>query len=239
MNGLFDSSIRFGTGSAQGRPMRLLNIVLGLIAALIGGALVKSWVAPSATIPVPAAAKLPSESATLAFNPTARPSLAQFDVLLEKNPFKRPPPQPAQPPGPPPPPPIPAPTLVGTMLVDHERKAILNDRGKANIYSVGQEVAGGTVTEIREDRILYKRGDVISELTLKAPIQAGAAPTPAPVTSPTGPTSVPSVAPLPQPAQAVEGSPAPQRPPMTAAERRRLRILQQRGLLGRPQDQAP
>lgn len=237
MSRLFDLSTRLRTGSAQGRSLRLLNIALGLVAALIGGVLVKSWVSSGAPIPIPAAAKLSPEAATLAFNPPARPPLAQFDMLLEKNPFKQPPPQPARPPGPPPPPPIPAPTLVGTMLVDHERKAILNDRGKANIYSIGQEVAGGTVTDIREDRVLYKRGDTISELTLKAPIQPGTAPPPAPVTSPGGPALVPSLAPLPQPAQAVEGSPASQTQPLSAAERRQRRILQQRGLLGRPQDQ--
>ncbi|MDD5559769.1 hypothetical protein [Candidatus Methylomirabilis sp.] len=190
------------------RPLRFLNIALGLIAVLIGGALVKSWVSPSAPIPSLAAAKSSSEATSLTFNPTVRPPLAQFNVLLEKNPFKQPPPRPVGPPGPPPPPPIPPPTLVGTMLVDHERKAILSDRGKANIYSVGQEVAGGTVTDIREDRVFYKRGDAISEITLKAPIQPGAAShTQAPMPARAG--AAPAlVAPLPRPPGTVEGAPS-------------------------------
>ncbi|MCZ7626450.1 MAG: hypothetical protein M5R38_12295 [Candidatus Methylomirabilis sp.] len=71
------------------------------------------------------------------------------------------------------------PTLVGTILVDHERKAILNDRGKANIYAIGQEVAGGTISEIREDRIIYKRGDTAREIILKAAIEPAAPASPA------------------------------------------------------------
>lgn len=193
----------------QGGPLRLLNIALGLVAVLIGGALVKSWIAPLAAIPSLTVPKPSPEAAALAFNATARPPLAQFDVLLEKNPFKQPPPQPVRPPGPPPPPPIPPPTLVGTMLVDHERKAVLSDRGKANIYSVGQEVAGGTVTDIREDRVLYKRGDAVSEITLKAPIQPGAASrTQAPMPARVGAVPATLVAPLPPPPGTVEGAPS-------------------------------
>lgn len=223
----------------MGRPLRLLNITLGLIAVLIGGALAKRWIAPAVPTPSVTVPQPSPETGTLAWSATQRPPLAQFDVLLEKNLFKQPPPRLVRPSGPPPPPPIPPPTLVGTMLVDHERKAILSDRGKANIYAVGQEVAGGTVTDIREDRVLYKRGDAISELTLKAPIQPDAARQLAPVPSPAGPTPIPSLAPLPRPAQAIEGSQASQTQPLSAAERRQLRILQQRGLLGRPQDREP
>lgn len=201
MSGLFNGG--------QGKPLRLLNIALGLVVVLIGGALAKSWVssvAPPLSVTVP---KPSPETGTLAWSASARPPLAQFDVLLEKNPFKQPPPQPVGPPGPPPPPPLPPPTLVGTMLVDHERKAILSDRGKANIYSVGQEVAGGTVTDIREDRVLYKRGDAVSEITLKAPIQPGAASRrPAFPSLPVSPAAVPLLVPLQLPAGMVEGTPS-------------------------------
>lgn len=201
MSGLFNGG--------QGKPLRLLNIALGLVVVLIGGAMAKSWVssvAPPLSVTVP---KPLPETGTLAWSAPARPPLAQFDVLLEKNPFKQPPPQPVGPPGPPPPPPLPPPTLVGTMLVDHERKAILSDRGKANIYSVGQEVAGGTVTDIREDRVLYKRGDAVSEITLKAPIQPGAASrTQAPMPVRAGAVPATLVAPLPPPPGTVEGAPS-------------------------------
>lgn len=190
------------------RPLRLLNLILGLVAALIAAAIAKAWVSPVAPVPNSAVTKPLQEAEALAYNPTARPPLTQFDGLLEKNPFKQPPPMPVRPLGASPPPP-PLPTLVGTMLVDHERKAILSDRGKANIYSVGQEVAGGTVTDIKEDRVLYKRGDAISEITLKAPIQPGAASrTQAPMPARVGTVPATLVAPLPPPPGTVEGAPS-------------------------------
>lgn len=157
------------------RPLRLLNLLLGLVAALIGVALTKTWISPVAPILSQAVTKPSQEAEALAYNPVARPPLTQFEVLLEKNPFRQPPPRPAGPAGPPPPPPIPLPSLVGTMLVDHERKAILSDRGKASIYSVGQEVAGGVIVDIKEDRITFRRGDTTEEIMLKAAIAPAAA----------------------------------------------------------------
>ena len=158
------------------KPLTLLNLLLGFVAVLIAAALAKTWVAPVAPMSSPVVKRSLQEAETVAYSPPARPPLMQFEVLLEKNPFKQPPPRPAGPAGPPPPPPIPPPSLVGTMLVDHERKAILSDRGKANIYSVGQEVAGGVIADIKEDRIMFKRGLTTQEIMLKAAITpAGAA----------------------------------------------------------------
>ena len=170
----------------MGRPLRLLNLVLGLVAVLIAGTLAKAWISPAPSTPSPSVAKPSQELTEVAFSRPARPPLAQFDVLLEKNPFKQPPPPPPAPARgtPPAAPPAPLPTLVGTILVDDERRAILSDKGKANIYSIGQDVAGGTLTSITDDRVLFKRGDAVSELTLKAPIQPGAAPPLAPPPSP-------------------------------------------------------
>lgn len=167
------------------RPLRLLNLILGLVAALIAVAVAKAWVSPVAPVPSSAVTKPLQEGEALAYNPIARPPLTQFDGLLEKNPFKQPPPMAVRPPhsSPPPPPPPPLPTLVGTILVDHERRAILSDKGKANIYTIGQDVAGGVITEIKEDRIIFKRGDTMHELTLKAAIESAAA-TPAKASSP-------------------------------------------------------
>ena len=200
----------------MGKPLRLLNLTLGLIAFLIAGVLAKTWVAPTASRPSPAGAKPSQEPVTVAFNRPARPPLAQFDALLEINPFKQPPPMPVKPqrPGPPSPPPLPLPTLVGTISVDNERRAVLSDKGKGDIYSLGQEVAGGTLTEISDDLVLFKRGDTTSELMLKAPmlkapIQSGAAPhLPTPETPPPAPAPASSsVGPSP-PARATEGAPA-------------------------------
>ncbi|MCI0408375.1 MAG: hypothetical protein L0191_07410, partial [Acidobacteria bacterium] len=56
-------------------------------------------------------------------------------------------------------------------LVDDGRQAILSDKGKADIYSIGQEVAGGVITGIREDRITYRRGEESMEIFLKAAIE--------------------------------------------------------------------
>ncbi len=154
-------------------PVRLLNLLLGLVAALITAALAKTWVAPDAPVQSPVVKRSLQEVEAVAYNSTARPPLAQFDILLERNPFKQPPPKPVQPFSAPPLPPLP--TLVGTILVDHERRAILSDKGKANIYTTGQEVAGGVITEIKEDRVIFKRGETVREIVLKAAIESAAA----------------------------------------------------------------
>lgn len=171
------------------KPLWLVNLLLSLVAALIGVALAKAWVSPAPSILSPSTTKPSQEAEALVYSPMARPPLTQFDVLLEKNPFKQPPPRPAGQPGPPSPPPIPPPSLVGTILVDHERKAILSDRGKANIYTVGQEVAGGLIVDIKEDRIIFKRGDATQEIILKAAI------------TPASATAVPPSASAPRPAE--------------------------------------
>lgn len=221
---------------AQGRPLRLLNLALGLVAVLIAAALARAWVAPAPFVSNPAVPRSSHELAAISFDRPARPPLAQFEVLLEKNPFKQPPAPPpaAARPGSPPAPPAPLPTLVGTILVDDERRVILSDKGKSAIYSIGQEVAGGTVTAIKEDRVLFKRGDAISELTLKAPIQPGAAAPsagPPPVPRPSPPAGA-SMAPFaPPPPAAVEGPPVQPEESGRRAERRRLRLLQQQGLV--------
>ena len=225
----FDPSASLRTGSAQGRPLRLLNLALGVVAVLIAAALAKAWVAPATVVSNPAAQRSSQELAAISFDRPARPPLAQFDVVLEKNPFRQPPPPRVPPAGPtslaPPPPALPA--LVGTIIVDNERRAILSDKGKGNIYSIGQEVAGGTLTGISEDRVLFKRGEAVSEITLKAPIQPGAA-TPPP--APAGTPPAPSVAPPAPPPLAIEGAPAQPERPVSRGERRRLRLLQQQRL---------
>jgi hypothetical protein len=231
----FDPSASLRTGSAQGRSLRLLNLALGLVAVLIAAALARAWVAPAPFVSNPAVPRSSQELAVISFDRPARQPLAQFEVLLEKNPFKQlPPPPAAARPGSPPAPPAPLPTLVGTILVDDERRVILSDKGKSAIYSIGQEVAGGTVTTIKEDRVLFKRGDAISELTLKAPIQPGAAapsagPPPVPRPSPPAGASMAPVAP--PPPAAVEGPPVQPEEYGRRAERRRLLLLQQQGLV--------
>ncbi len=191
----------------MGRPLRLLNLALGLVAVLIAGTLAKAWVSPAPLTTSPSVAKPSQEPTEVAFSRPTRPPLAQFDVLLEKNPFKQAPPQPVMSSRTnPPPPPPPLPTLMGTILVDDERRAILSDKGKANIYSIGQDVAGGTMTSITDDRVLFKRGDAVSELTLKAPIQPGA--TPSPPSAPRPQEAAPAFVSPPLPHGAIEGAPS-------------------------------
>ncbi|MBI3779465.1 MAG: hypothetical protein HY278_00105 [candidate division NC10 bacterium] len=157
----------------MGRPLRLLNLTLAAVAVLIATALAKTWVPSGASIADRPMPKLSQEATPLAFVPLPRPPLAQFDVIMEKNPFKQPPPILPQRLGlqQPVPAPVPLPTLVGTILVDEERRAIVSDKDKQQIYAVNQEVAGGVITEIREDRIMYKRGGESVEIFLKTAIE--------------------------------------------------------------------
>ncbi len=156
----------------MGRPLRLLNLTLGLVAVLIAGAMAKTWVAPAMSISRPSVERPSQELAAVAYSRPARPPLARYDLLVERNLFKQPP---AAPPGRPgaTPPPRPLPTLSGTILVGDEWRAILSDKGKAQIYAIGQEVAGGVITAIKEDRVVLKRGDESVEVPLKAAIETG------------------------------------------------------------------
>ncbi len=170
----------------MGRPLRLLNVALGFVAVLIGGALAKTWVSPITPISVDRSVARPSQEPTaVEFSRPGRPPLTQFDPVLEKNPFKPPPPPPPARPGQVPPP-APLPTLSGTIQVGDDWQAIVvSDKGKSQIYTIGQEVAGGVITEIKEDRITFKRGDNAAEIPLKAAIEtappsAGRAVTPPP-----------------------------------------------------------
>jgi hypothetical protein len=76
------------------------------------------------------------------------------------------------------------------MLIGDDWRAIVSDKGKAEIYAIGQEVAGGVITEIKEDRISLKRGDTTVEVLLKAAIEQGP-PRPGPVQTPAQPVPTP------------------------------------------------
>jgi len=218
----------------MGRALKLLNAALALVALALAGGLVKTWLLPTPSYSSPPPGKPSQEVVALALSRPARPPLAHFDLLLERNLFRQPPPPRAipAPPGPPPPPPQPLPTLVGTILVDDEWRAILSDKGKANIYAIGQEVAGGVVTEIKADRVLYKRGETTSELPIKALSKSE----PARPQAPSAPQAQP-MGPAPPRVQAIEGGPTP--PPIPGrAQRRRARLLQPQGQLPGPAPQA-
>ncbi len=189
----------------MGRPLRLLNIALALVAALMGGALAKTWVSPVTPVTVDRpVAKSSQEPTAVEFSRPGRPPLTEFDPVLEKNPFKPPPPPPPARPGQVTPP-APLPTLSGTIQVGDDWQAIVNDKGKSQIYTIGQEVAGGVITGIKEDRITFKRGDNTAEIPLKAAIEtvppsAGHAMTPPPAPALQLPAA-PAVGVMPPPAE--------------------------------------
>lgn len=207
------------------RSLRLVNLLLGLVAALIASALAKTWVVSDAPVSSPAITKPAPEVEALAYKQTTRPPLAQYDLLVEKSPFKQPPPVPARASGVAPLPPLPL--LTGTILIDSERRAILSEKGKSSFYSVGQAVAGGVITEIKQDRVMLKRGDTTSEIMLKAAIESsgatpaagsGLAATPAAGLAPSSGPSEPSPATL--------GLPPPLTPGAGKEERMRERMQQ-------------
>ena len=204
----------------MGKPLRLLNLALGLVALLIAAALAKTWIAPTPSISGPSASKALQESVAVAFSRAARPPLEQFDSLLEKNPFKQPPPAPAaRPTLIPRTPPRPLPTLSGTILVGDDWRAIVSDKGKAEIYAIGQEVGGGVITEIKEDRIFLKSGDTTTEVLLKAAIEQGP-PRPGPVQTPDQPASIPPPS-MPPPAVSAPAASFPNYPRVDRYEKER------------------
>jgi hypothetical protein len=217
----------------MGRVLKLLNVALALVALALAGALVKTWLQPAPSYSSPPPGRPSQEVVALALSRPARPPLAHFDLLLERNLFRQPPPRaiPA-PPGQPPPPPQPLPTLVGTILVDDEWRAILSDKGKANIYAIGQEVAGGVITEIKADRVLYKRGETTSALPIKALSKSESAHQHAPLVPQAQP-----MGPAPPRVPANKGGSTP--PPIRGlAQRRRARLLHPQGRLPGPAPQA-
>jgi hypothetical protein len=100
------------------------------------------------------------------------PPLADFAAVVDRDMFRSPfpPPPPRSPSARQPAAPArPLPVLVGTIFVDTERKAVLRERNRTEVYTVGQTVAGGTIMQIEADRILIERDGTQSELRLMAP----------------------------------------------------------------------
>jgi hypothetical protein len=105
------------------------------------------------------------------------------------------------------------------MLVGDDWRAIVSDKGKAEIYAIGQEVGGGVITEIREDRIFLKSGDTTTEVLLKAAIEQGP-PRPGPVQTPAQPVSIPPPS-MPPPAVSTPAASFPNDPRVDQYEKER------------------
>ena len=123
---------------------------------------------------------------------TTTPDLAQFQIVLDRDPFHSPyetlvtVPVKAVPPPPPvspqptvaiPKPPLPplSVTLLGTVVIGDDRKAILRDGKQEDIYSVGQAVGGGVLVSVDDDRVVIARGDEQTPLLLKSAMESAAA----------------------------------------------------------------
>ena len=194
------------------RSLWLFNLLLALLAVVLVVALVDSIFDRQPPISRQqaagsrqgAVAEAPDTDASRQL-PSSVPPLSDFDVIVQKDAFKspfaetfRPAPVVRRPPPLPPLPPLP--TLVGTIFVGEERKAVLSDGSRTESYTLGQPVAGGTLVKIESDRVMIQRGETTAEVLLKASTQQVVPPgTPgssvpeAMENSPTGEGSPPSV----------------------------------------------
>ena len=162
------------------RLLWFFNLLLALLVSALAWALVDSVVGARG-------ASLEPETSAVGGRPGATPEsdasppeiaaqvppLSDFDVILARDAFKNPfaaAPRPVAPPPPPPPLP-PLPTLVGTIFVGEERKAILASNNRAEVYGLGQSVAGGTLVTIEVDRVVIQRASISAEILLKTALQ--------------------------------------------------------------------
>lgn len=206
------------------RSLHLFNGLLALVAIGLGTAAVRTVLDGSTADVAPPAPRAAMATATTAepVGPNRSDAPADgSDVLLRRHPFGKPLPVPEvpRPPEPPPvaaPPPPSLPTLIGTLRVGTESRALLKDSSRTDLFAVGDAVAGGTLVEIHTDRVVIKRGETLGEVVLKSSIKA--APSPAtpesePASEPTEPRRrrqrprppAPVSAPAPPPAAAAEG----------------------------------
>ncbi len=219
------------------RSLWFFNVLLALVCALLVEALASTLLGrPSILLgegpavrearSAPAASKPEAEEA--AARPEA-PPLASFAVVVERDLFRNPYPEPTAPPAAsrPAPPPAPLPALIGTIFVDQERRAVLRDGNKTEVYRLGQAVAGGTLTAIEADRVTIQRPGGAQEVLLKASIQAGPAPPRSPAKAepegaPRG--ALPATPPSPQAVPAQEGDPQRYRQEVMTPEERLRRL---------------
>ncbi len=169
------------------KPLRLFNLLLALLALFLLGALANSLFNLRLSITRPRAVSLeqratsgdrqgstqgPEADVPPPKLQAALPPLSDFEALVAKDPFRNPfkgteaGPQAAKAT-----PPTPLPTLLGTVFVGDEKKAILKDGTRVDTYAIGQSVAGGTLVEIRDDRVMLKRGESTEVVFLKASIE--------------------------------------------------------------------
>jgi len=198
------------------RLLFVLDVVLVVAAGLLGVHVYRVWNAAPAT-PRPGAAattaSAPPRTATPA-PPPARPPFSTFAVVADRNLFS--PTRTETPAEPPKPatagvstPPAPKPRLYGIVLLpDGKARAYLEDIQRKKIfgYAVGDAVADSQVEEIKDDRVVLRRGSEVFEILLRDPSKPKPAPTPqVSGTPPVAPAGVPTTV----PAAGSPGGPAP------------------------------
>lgn len=167
------------------RSLHLFNLLLALAAAILATALVHAFLdgaAPTDRRPVASALATAAPTADISASPSGLDSpvaaLAEFDVILQRNPFRNPAVDTPAPPAAPPVAPRPVaalPTLLGTMIVGDQRRALLKDGSRIELFAPGDTVGGGTVVEIDTDRVVIRTGDTLGEVWLKTSIREAAA----------------------------------------------------------------
>lgn len=187
------------------RSLHLFNALLALVAVALGTAAVRTVFdrPPAAVAPPPATMEPAAGAAAEATTPenvgpdlTAAPP-DESDIILRQHPFGTPLPEAARLPDPPrvAPPPAPLPTLLGTLRVGDESRALLKDGSRTDLFAVGDSVAGGTLVEIHTDRVIIKRGETLGEVPLKSTIremEPRSASADSPATLQSAPTSEPT-----------------------------------------------
>ena len=160
------------------RSLHLFNAVLGLLAVALGAGVVRTvFEGESSVVATPPGRTVnpAAASGTTTVSSIDAPAAAlpeEPDVLLTRYPFGKPLPEAVKPPPPPRvmPPPEPLPTLIGTLSVGNQSRALLKDGSRTDLFAPGDAVAGGTLVEVHADRVVIKRGETLGEVSLKSSI---------------------------------------------------------------------
>jgi type II secretory pathway component PulC len=152
-----------------------------------------------------------------AFAPTAKaekarpemplPARSEYDAIAENDLFRQSRQKYVAPPKPlpkpvviqaPPPPPLPKLTLIGTVIRDDGKAAILDYAGKSSYYRAGDDIKGFVIKDIRKDSVLLERaGDTLRVGMSQGPLSWRTAPnSPATKKTPSG-QRAPVITPLP------------------------------------------
>jgi hypothetical protein len=205
---------------------RLLLLADGLLlvaAAFLGVRLYEVWTSRSVTDPRETPPAVAVEAPAPKTATQARPALTEFAGVAERNLFSptrtETPPEPVRPAAgsSPPPPPAPKPKLYGIVLLSQGGgRAYLEDAQKRRVlaYSVGDLVGDARLEQIRNDRVVLRRGGETFEVLLYDPSKPRQSAAPSSVQSPeAGGVGRPAIGrpPVPGPTP-VPGARAPVRP---------------------------